>query len=184
MPTKTLLMLADISLSIGLIGHDEYDERISVALWLADENSSTDPRQANNEELQEQESKREILNNESEVILSGTHGRTLERPDWMEFIAFQKWFFTRSDPDPYPSTPHGHLHSANRAWPKLNPYSGRAFSAKHKEDSSLRLTKREMKELWRTEAFRDFCRSHILWYMEAHPYHKFHVRNALRFPHW
>lgn len=55
----------------------------------------------------------------------------MENQDWLEFVAFGHWYFTKSDPDPYPSTPHGHFQSANNPWPKLNPYTGRVFDAKH-----------------------------------------------------
>jgi hypothetical protein len=183
MPKNTLLMLAEISYALGFIGHDELDERIAVAFWLNNDNNSPDPRHANSEDRKEQESEKESSVEDSEITLLGKSGKPLEHPDWeCHFVAFKKWYFTRSDPDSYPSTPHGHLDSASRPWPKLNPYTGRAFSAKHQEDQKLQLTKREMKQLWGTEAFRDFCRSHILWYVDAYPHYRFPVPHPMRFP--
>jgi len=185
MPVKTLVSLANISFNLGIIGHSEYQERIDVAFWLADEdNKEHDPRIISDTASNghHNESEREVNGEDCEVIIGEDRKSILDKPDWMYLVAFKKWYFTKSDPDAYPSIPHGHLHSATRKWPKLNPYTGRAFKAKHSEDKSLRLTKMEMKILWRTEAFRDFCRSHILWYMEAYPLHSFPVRNPLRFP--
>jgi hypothetical protein len=174
----TLYVLADLSLMLGAIDVTEHAERVHVAKWLMDEGSSSpDPRG----EIEWPDER------ETEAAAPGVTVQTTRNPDdsdWLEFVAFNKWYFTRSDQDPYPSTPHGHLLSASRSWPKLNPYTGRVFAAKHTENTSLRLTKREMRELWRTEAFRDFCRSHIIWYAETFPHHAFGVPHPLRFPQW
>ena len=184
MPTKTLFVLAEFSLALGLIDISEYAERRNIARWLADDDvSSIDPRESNPGEVEEAARTDERVPLDRETVrLLGT-GRVND-PDWLAFVVLNKWYFTRSDPDPYPSTLHGHLQSASRPWPKLNPYTGRAFKAKHQEEASLRLTKHEMRELWQTEAFRDFCRSHILWYSEAHPHYAFNVSHPLRFPRW
>ena len=177
--TQTLLLLAEFSFELGLIGVDEYAERVHVARWLDDDNaSSMDPREPACGRLEGEESQ----NDPSEIQIRRI--ATSPDSDWLELLLLGKWVFTRSDPDPYPSTPHGHLHNENRPWPKLNPYTGRAFKAKHQEEATMRLTKKEMRMLWRTQAFRDFCRSHILWYIEAHPHHAFRVPRPLRFPRW
>jgi hypothetical protein len=182
MPYRTLLFLAEFSFELGLIDLSEYIERSRVAHWLADDDPSwADPREPNPGEFDEPDPADPASNGElTQVVGTGKP----EDPDWLELIVLGKWLFTRSDPDSYPSTPHGHLHSANRPWPKLNPYTGRAFKAKHQENIKLRLTKHEMRELWRTVAFRDFCRSYILWYAEANPHHAFAARHPLRFPRW
>jgi hypothetical protein len=180
---RTLLALADISLLLGIIGEAEYEERVAIAIWMADDSSAIDPRGYG--DVQEARENRETDSLESsEVKFGGKGGADLERNDWIQFVAFKTWYFTGSDPDSYPSVPHGHLYSADRAWPKLNPYTGRVFKAKHQEDVSLRFDKRKMRKLWRTEAFRDFCRSHILSYIENHPHHRFGVRHVLRLPRW
>jgi hypothetical protein len=103
----------------------------------------------------------------------------------IEFL-FQGWVFTKADPDPYPSTPHGHWKNQNQKWPKLNPYSGRAFLTKHQEDVGKRLSKVQMKLLWSDEKFKDFCRAHIVWYRESFPFHDFGRSNKLllKFPKW
>jgi hypothetical protein len=181
MAYRTLFLLADLSIELGLIDISEHIERRKVALWLADDDPSLiDPRQPGPNKLREEHT--DPSSNDELVRPTGS-GRP-DDPGWLELLVLGKWMFTRSDPDPYPSTPHGHLHKPNRAWPKLNPYTGRVFKAKHQEDPTLRLTRREMRELWRIEAFRDFCRSYILWYIEAHPYHAFAVKYPLRFPRW
>jgi hypothetical protein len=178
--TQTLLFLAEFSFELGLIDVSELAERRRVALWAADDGSSlADPRELS---LGQLEPLRDSESEQSPTAIRGT-GEPAD-PNWLELLMLGKWLFTRSDPDPYPSTPHGHLHDANRPWPKLNPYTGRVFKAKHQEDPTLRLTKHEMRRLWRTEAFRDFCRLYILWYIEAHPHHMFRVRDPLQFPRW
>lgn len=177
MPTRTLFTLARLNLQLGLIDFTEYEERVEVARWMAEEDvSAADPRQP---PVPEREAP---AGSDDLAQIRGT-GR-LDEPEWMELLVLGKWLFTKSDPDAYPSTPHGHLHSATREWPKLNPYTGRVFKEKHQEDPALRLGKQEMRRLWRDHAFRDFCRSYILLYVEAHPYYRFSVRDPLRFPIW
>ena len=180
MPTRTLLFLAAVSFDFGLIDVTEYEERRQVARWMAEDEFSSigngDPR----ETTAAHGTQRPVEHEHTEFMASGQ----VNKQDWMELLVLGRWLFTKSDPDAYPSTPHGHLHSATRAWPKLNPYTGRVFEGKHKEDTTLRLSKREMQNLWRDHAFRDFCRSYILLFVEAHPYYAFRVKNTLRFPRW
>jgi hypothetical protein len=184
MSNRTLLVLNEFSFALGLIDITEYIERTKIAHWLADDDPAlVDPRDSSPE--QREAPRREEVDPPSNGELTQIVGTGKpDDPDWLKLLVLGKWMFTRSDPDPYPSTPHGHLHNVNRRWPKLNPYTGRVFKAKHQEDTTLRLTKHEMRNLWRTEAFRDFCRSYILWYMEVHPHYVFGVRYPLRFPIW
>jgi len=180
MTTRTLLVLAELSFELGLINVTEYEERHRVARWLAEDESSAgysrDPREPPAPMGEPRQAEDEYAN----VKGSGN----VDEPDWMELLVLGRWLFTKSDPDAYPSTPHGHLLSATREWPKLDPYTGRVFKEKHQEDATLRLTKREMQRLWRDHAFRDFCHSYILLYVEAHPHYAFRVRNPLHFPDW
>ena len=177
-------MLADISILLGLIDEDEHKERLAVANWVYEEADVIDPRGSGDAN----EERKINLDTDSleayEATVLGNGATELQREDWIHFVAFKTWYFTRSDPDSYPSVPHGHLHSADRAWPKLNPYTGRVFKAKDEEETSMRLDKKQMRELWRNLAFRDFCRSHILWYIEKHPYYHFRVNHLLRLPRW
>lgn len=184
MSIQTMITLSELSFNLGLIDISEYEERIEVAYWLSAEDSSlSDPREMNDEESAlEKTPDYDYPVSESVSIIDA--GKTRDS-DWqLELIVLKKWYFTRSDPDPYPSVPHGHLNSATRPWPKLNPYTGRAFKAKHQEETSLRLSKREMRDIWRAETFRNYCRSHIVWYMETHPYFTFRVRHPMRLPLW
>ena len=181
--TRTLLVLAEFSLELGFIDISEYEERIQVARWLSDNgNLSADPRTPQidkySEPLEGPDSK-----TDGETVRIVVSGKVADA-EWIELVVLGNWYFTRSDPDPYPAIPHGHLQSADRSWPKLNPYTGRVFKAKHQEELSLRLSKQKMRELWKAEAFRNYCRSHILWYAEAHPRYGFSVRHPLRFPRW
>jgi len=176
MPHETLFFLAHISFDIGFIGIDEYDERIRVADWVFSDDD-IDPRQPSEEE--ENTTCKGFSEN-----LSPSEKPSESPLTSMEFIALNIWFFTGSDPDCYPSIPHGHYRCENRHWPKLNPYTGRVFSAKHKEDSQLRLKKKEMQQLWSDQEFRHFCRKHIMWYMQEHSHYRFSMLHPLRLPKW
>jgi hypothetical protein len=183
MDIQILFTLASLSFDLGLIDVTEYHERCRVALWLEDgDPSATDPREPNLDTCVDPEASADFHQDANPVRL--IKKRTPDDPNVLELILLSKWLFTRSDPDPYPSTPHGHLHNPNRSWPKLNPYTGRVFKAKHQEDNSLRLTKKEMCTLWEAEEFRDFCRAYVLWYIDRFPHHTFSVRDPLRFPRW
>jgi hypothetical protein len=127
MTTRTPLVLAELSFELGLIDVTEYEERHRVARWLAEDESSSgdsgDPRGPPAPE-------REPGQAEDESAKVKGSGK-VDEPDWMKLLVLGRWLFTKSDPDAYPSTPHGHLHSATREWPKLNPYTGRVFKEKH-----------------------------------------------------
>jgi hypothetical protein len=183
-PYSTLIVLAEISHFSGLIGWDEYLERLEVADWLFDDSASiNDPRSAETE-ISEKEEAREKGSHESEP--TSTERKDPEDP----FLYFttrgltSRWVFTLSDPDRYPSVPHGHLNAASNAWPKLNPYTGRAFTRKYQEDLRLRLSRNEMRILWNDQAFRAFCRNHVVQYMGTFPTYRFPVSRPLHFPRW
>jgi hypothetical protein len=182
MLVRTLLTLADVSVQFGFIGIDEYRERYEIARWLNDNTGNTaDPRETIVSDDKPDENAEPVFSGEPELRTS-----TDNKPsgsDWIELL-WQAWVFTKADPDPYPSTPHGHWLDPNQKWPKLNPYTGPVFKQKHQEDSSRRLKKKDMAVLWNNERFRDFCRSYILWYMGEFPYHDFPVPHPLRFPRW
>ena len=183
----TLIFFADVSFDFGLIGIDEYHERIEVALWLYDNGEGTreDPRRPVTERQASDEDRGDLDHTLAKYAQgSGTASDSTEKISILELIALGVWYFTGSDPDSYPSVPHGHYQSANRKWPKLNPYTGRVFSSKHRENSSSRLTKKDMRDLWGDESFRDYCRKHIMRYMEAHTYYSFPVRHPFRLPRW
>jgi len=183
---NTLITLAEFHYELGFIGHDEYQERVHVALWLSDKLDGSDPRL--------ESSKEEVINDrksfepEDEAVVlkdtSGKGGLAGNEDDWLEFLCLGTWVFTKSDPDSYPSVPHGHYKCRNRPWPKLNPYTGRVFSSKHQEHTSQRLSKKEMKLIWNDENFKSFCREMIVLYQEQFPYYEFHVRRPLKFPRW
>ena len=177
---RTLVTLAKFSFQCGLIGVNELRERLKVARWLSIEKEGiADPRLPEGEDNDDHEKM-----DDSEEMLRASIKNGSNSPDWIEFLFDGKWCFTISDPDDYPSIPHGHLNSPNRPWPKLNPYTGRSFKAKHQENTSMRLSKSKMQTLWRDYRFRSFCRDHILWYMQENPHHVFPVADPLRFPRW
>ncbi len=184
---KTLIFFADVSLDLALIGIDEYQERIEVAFWLFEEgeHTGTDPRLPKAERRKNDKDKDDL----GTLLAKNSQGSVAsvdntKQPHILEFIALNEWYFTGSDPDSYPSVPHGHHQCATLHWPKLNPYTGRVFSSKHQEDVSKRLTKKKMHNLWSDESFRDFCRKHIMWYKEKYLYYNFPVKHPYRLPLW
>lgn len=186
---RTLINLAEIHYDFGLIGHDEYRERIRVALWLADAQSGSefDPRTDSDEEIPENNEYESEHNDKQGTVITRTDGGQPTQKDndnWIELVCFGTWVFTKADPDSYPSVPHGHYKNQNAKWPKLNPYTGRAFSSKHQEDTSRRLSKKQMKEIWIDPSFKSFCREMIVWYREKFPYYEFPVHRPLRMPRW
>jgi len=184
---ETLTVLANVSLDYGLIGIDEYAERIHVAFWLEDPDpSSADPRHPFPETGRDRELEQPAGGTSwAEEEISTIGGRENKKGPSRTCHVFKKrWYFTKSDPGPYPSVPHGHHSSSNAKWPKLNPYTGRIFSNRHQETVAQRLSKSDMQLLWRDQNFRDFCRQHILWYLENHRHYVFPVTNPLRLPRW
>lgn len=182
---NTLIKLAEIHYEFGTINHDEFNERVRVALWLADEldDSAIDPRASTEEDSVINEN-----NNTNGSVIAIIHDSndTLDKNDenWIEFLCLGVWVFTKSDLDSYPSIPHGHSRSQNKKWPKLNPYTGRVFVSKYQEDEKQRLSKIQMRNIWSDEKFKSFCREMIVWYQEKFPYYEFPVRRPLRMPRW
>lgn len=182
----TLITLAQFHFDLGFIGYDEYDERIHIALWLANNTDANDPRLDDKVESDQDESERNEDHNEPVVSrpTKSSSTSTTDGENNLEFLCLGIWVFTKADRDSYPSIPHGHYRDQNRPWPKLNPYTGRVFTAKHQEDKSQRLSKKDMKKIWGDESFKSFCREMIIWYQEQFPYYEFLVRRPLRMPRW
>lgn len=179
-----MINLAEMHYEYGLIGISEYVERCDIAAWLYEKKlSGSDPRSANDEPEQEADHENQSIN--QSVTSRQSTSTSSDDPEYIEFL-FMGWIFIKGDPDPYPSTPHGHLGSKTRQWPKLNPYNGRVFSAMHQEDKSRRLSKKSMSVLWNDESFKDFCRSHLVWYRENFSHYTFpvHKDRILLFPRW
>lgn len=183
-----LITLAEIHYEFGLIEKDELNERIGVALWLAEEldDSVGDPR---NDEEQCQSESEEIESSAQNPLVEssvdrGNEAQNTNVENWLEFLCLGVWVFTKADPDPYPSIPHGHYKNQNNKWPKLNPYTGRVFNSKQQEAKSERLSKEQMQIIWRDEKFKSFCREMIVWYREQFSSYKFPVRSPSRMPKW
>lgn len=183
-----ILLLSDLSYSLGIIGLAELAERNEIAAWLSDPNDSqSDPRGA----LGEQENAArgyELDEHPKEVGATDASGsaKAHKEPPWLSFLAFNRWHFTLGDADCVPSVPHGHEHAKTQKWPKLNPYTGRAYISMNNEDVSKRLTRNEMQQLWRNDDFVEHCRKQVIWYANEYPSYKFaHARRGmLRFPQW
>lgn len=185
MSLLTLTTLAEMHHSFGLIGIDEYEERCRIAEWLyGGSGQHADPRGAGGEG-RAREKEEELASGDATVTVQQGDSNDPHDPGYLSFL-FNGWVFTKADPDPYPSTPHGHWQNKNSKWPKLDPYNGRAFKAKHNEDISKRLNKSDMKILWSDEKFKDFCRGHLIWYMENHHHYVFRVERdkIFRWPRW
>jgi hypothetical protein len=185
---EAFLFISDCECWCGSIGIADLIERHEVLSWLADEsNGAHDPRNT--------ESSVDENTDNGEQWASDVDGQIREKrqadgePPIIEFMPLglsQSWFFTLGDPDNYPSVPHGHLQNQNRPWPKLNPYTGRAFNAKDSEDVRLRLRRKDMVVLWNSQDFRDHALKQIAHYQVTFPHHRFPVpaSRVRRLPRW
>jgi hypothetical protein len=182
-----IVLLSDLSYYLGLIGASEYEERLAIASWIAAEvDDAPDPR------CDEYDVGEKQLEDSPDFLPPSNKAANINSKDpddsdrWIAFCALNTWIFTKGDRDCYPSVPHGHLHKKNQAWPKLNPYNGRAYSTCHQELVESRLTKLEMKKLWNDADFVAHCREQIIWYCTFAPSFNFPnaKRGILRFPRW
>jgi len=179
------LFLSHWAYDNGLISYPDLSERYDVLNALLNEGGDLDAWVFG--DIEEPREHQEILRDEDR--LSSNSGRSSgpgPEPQDLQLIpsALPNWIFTLDDPDFYPSTPHGHYQSKTRPWPKLNPYTGRAFRAKDQEEPKLRLTKRQMILLWNDETFRAFCLEHVAWYEAEFPHYRFPVEVPYRLPRW
>ncbi|OYQ74449.1 hypothetical protein [Wohlfahrtiimonas sp. G9077] len=167
---NTLITLAEIHYDLGLIGHDEYSERLSIALWLSGKYDDNDPRQSPTEKPQNQEF----------VSLLG-ESRMLRATDTQQsFLCVGLWLFTRDEANSYPSVPFGYYKNPKQPWPKLDPYTGRVYVSKYQESAKHRLSKADLKKLWQDEKIKSFCREMTIWYQEQFRSLSFPVRNHMR----
>jgi hypothetical protein len=186
--------LTNLEFEIGIIGIADYVERQEVFRWLvADAGTAAlrDPRSAPGHDQEErplpEAPDRGPRDWEVGAVVEGANQNACNEDQFIQFIPRvlqHRWCFTKNDDDSYPSVPHGHFHDKTNAWPKLNPYTGRAFSAKNVENDALRLQKKEMINLWNDRGFRIHALETIAWYKESHPYYEFPVRNPFRLPRW
>jgi hypothetical protein len=187
-----IILLSDLSYSLGIIGIAEWYERAKIAEWLSDNNGSIkDPREPfkHFEERERPDDESQLVNAASATSSVNSASQSPDGKDddnWIKFVVLSKWHFTLGDVDCVPSVPHGHENAKTQAWPKLNPYTGKVFSAMHQEDISKRLDRTEMRLMWRNEQFVERCRRQVIWYAEKFPTYRFaHARRGiLRFPRW
>jgi len=186
--------LTRIEYGLGAIGLADYQERTEILHWLSDSDLRfLDPRGSSPPGAYRQGAE-PSENSEAESapdIEASTHqettGATLRPPEESVFQFTpaglkHRWVFTKNDDDFYPSVPHGHLNDKTNPWPKLNPYTGRAFSAKDQESLRHRLQKSDLQVLWNNSQFRSHALLTIAWYSEAHPYYRFPVDRPFKLP--
>ncbi|WP_041852928.1 hypothetical protein [Vibrio antiquarius] len=166
----TLLLLADLSYQHGLIGLNEYAERLETIDWLTSTEDSTEAEMRQLEEVNGLTSQTSTSQNDV-------------RDESLSLLALKKWMFTIGDADCFPSVPHGHLNNKNGKT-KLNPYTGYIINKDKKEID--RLTKAEMYVLWSDPKFRNHCREQINWYTGFAPEYLFPDarKGRLSLPKW
>lgn len=179
-----LVLLADLSYSLGLIGLHEYKERVKVAFWLPGD-LEDDPRGGGSDFDETDVDRRPERDGSGPSAVTGSEREDPSGPI-LSLTLLKNWVFTKNDVDCYPSVPHGHLASKTSGWPKLNPYNGRVFSGVHCEDPKARLSKSDMKNIWSDKKFIRHCREQIIWYSSFAPEYKFANarRGRLVFPKW
>lgn len=182
--------LSDLSYKLGIIELAEYEERLAVAEWLLQPNGQGPDPRAPSEDPRAQEEPREsrndIRDSGSSSRVDQIAGEAGEEDGLPRFLALGTWVFTLGDPDCYPSVPHGHHLRKTTPWPKLNPYVGRVFVDVHREDVRRRLTRLEMKQLWKDDEFVAHCREQVVWYSDFAPRYAFPLarRGRMMFPRW
>ncbi len=186
-----ILLLSDLSYSLGIIGIAEMRERSDVAEWLSDKNLILlDPRGDGKYRDPETAARSKDHSQTDETRNQNRPGSdsagSADEPGGMKLLVLNKWHFTLGDVDCVPSVPHGHETSKTQSWPKLNPYTGRVFINVQVEDVSKRLDRNDMRTLWRDENFIERCRRQVLWYARVFPTYRFTnaKRGHLHFPRW
>ena len=194
--SRIIQLLNDLSYEAGIIGLVELEERNQIASWIFSRDQSrirarTDPRGPLEREPEEQARIEEAevfrpIDNNGSVLVSSVNDTADQEPAVMQFLALKRWYFTIGDADCAPSIPHGHENAKTQRWPKLNPYTGKVFTATHQEDSSRRLSRFDMQMLWQNDSFVDHCREQVAWYAGRFPHYRFANarRGILAFPRW
>lgn len=170
---NTLITLAEIHYDLGLIGHNEYCERIDIALWLSGQYDTLDPRELPQGNIPIQQDAITIQGNSRLII----HPKTEEK-----YLCCGHWIFTKADADSYPCVPFGYYKNPKQQWPKLDPYTGRVYNAKHQENVQQRLSKADLQKIWADEMLKSLCREITIWYQEQFRSYTFPVRNHMRIP--
>lgn len=190
--SKEIYLLSDLRYALGIIGLVELQERLEIANWLFGKmQDRPDPRGTSDGGLEPRKPPNDEDVFRSMPVLRPLSGNAIsesQKPEAevTQFLALKCWYFTIGDPDCAPSVPHGHENSKTQKWPKFNPYTGKVFTSIHAEDTSRRLSREEMKALWRNADFVEHCREHVKWYAERFPEYRFvnARRGYLAFPSW
>lgn len=117
---------------------------------------------------------------ESQVSISNGHAPF--DPPILAFIpaastGLHQWQFHQSDPDFFPSIPHGHWRSDHRR--KLHAYRGWIYQ----EDKQLgRELRWKIIALWNDDKFRSFAFAAIQYYLVTFPRFEWPVLHPLRLP--
>lgn len=190
--SKELALLSDLSYANGLIGLVELQERLEIADWLfGGTQDHPDPRGPIDQVVEpgeplDEEDVFSPIRARARSAVGETGDARKPEAEVLQFLALKRWYFTIGDPDCAPSVPHGHENAKTQKWPKINPYTGKVFTSVHAEDTSRRLTREEMKALWRNSDFVDHCREHVKWYAARFSEYRFinARRGFLAFPRW
>lgn len=91
-----------------------------------------------------------------------------------------RWHFRKTDPDHFPSVPHGH--EDNMDWPVCDPYTGRVFDGDREELQDRRLTRKTRIALWKDPKFRAFALAAIMYHEDTFRYRPIRVRRPHRLP--
>jgi hypothetical protein len=75
-----------------------------------------------------------------------------------------QWVFHQSDPDYFPSVPHGHYQGKKQ--PKLDAYLGWIYDGSRQTGREPRA---KIIALWNDQKFRDFARTAINFYIASFP---------------
>lgn len=115
----------------------------------------------------------------------GSRGRGTSSPPVLELVVrnikgMSRWHFRKTDPDHFPSVPHGH--EDNMDWPVCDPYTGRVYDGEREELQDRRLSRKTRIALWKDAKFRAFALTAIMYHENAFPYRPIRVRRPHRLP--
>ena len=173
--TRCYRLLTELSLALGVIGWELFEERMRfLDDLLGDPNSRLQHQgmqgdSGDSTEDPPPDDSEEPRDDPAHPDVDGSGGS--EPPDWLWFIPsgsighLKRWHFIKADPDPHPSVPHGH--DRGKSFPKLDPYLGWVHISPEKRQG--RLKNDDTRALWNDAQFRDFASATLLHFVQENP---------------
>lgn len=175
----------------GAIGDHGFQDRMrSLADMLPDQLAASLRREIGVDDGPSPAGKqREDTESETLIRAIEEEGSTRQRgaasPPMLELVVqnvrgMSRWHFRKTDPDHFPSVPHGH--EDNMDWPVCDPYTGRVYDGDREELQDRRLSRKTRIVLWKDAKFRAFALASIMYHEDTFRYRPIRVRRPHRLP--